>query len=163
MTVSEHFRSAASQGNQIIGIIRRNITYCWPTWIDRNHGIMSVYLYASMHICLYVIIYVCMAVCLSDCLSLYALYSIKKNYSGTSPYGHLTIKKTSQLQSPWLSPKLYSTVKITPCKFNKVTSSLRSHLPSHVGDLNSEVPQYNLISLIQHAYPERKPSSAVTQ
>ena len=25
--------------------------------------------------------------------------------SGTSPYGHLTSKSTSQLQSPWLSPK----------------------------------------------------------
>ena len=61
-------------------------------------------------------------------------------YSGTSPYGHLTSKKTSQLQSPWLSPKLYSTVQITPC--NKVTSPLRSILPSPVGDLNSEVPLY---------------------
>ena len=59
-------------------------------------------------------------------------------YSGTSPYGHLTSKKTSPLQSPWLSPKLYSTVQITPC--NKVTSALRSLLPSPVGDLNSEVP-----------------------
>ena len=45
-------------------------------------------------------------------------------YSGTSPYGHLTSKKTSPLQSPWLSPKLYSTVQITPC--NKVISPLRS-------------------------------------
>ena len=61
-------------------------------------------------------------------------------YSGTSPYGHLTSKKTSPLQSPWLSPKLYSTVEITPC--NKVTSPLRSLLPSPVGDLNSEVPLY---------------------
>ena len=61
-------------------------------------------------------------------------------YSGTSPYGHLTSKKTSRLQSPWLSPKLYSTVQITPC--NKVTSPLRSFLPSPVGDLNSEVPLY---------------------
>ena len=61
-------------------------------------------------------------------------------YSGTSPYGHLTSKKTSPLQSPWLSPKLYSTVQITPC--NKVTSALRSLLPSPVGDLNSEVPLY---------------------
>ena len=34
-------------------------------------------------------------------------------YSGRSPYGHLTSKKTSPLQSPWLSPKLYSTVQIT--------------------------------------------------
>ena len=65
------------------------------------------------------------------------------NYSGTSPYGHLTSvsKKTSPLQSPWLSPKLYSTVQITPC--NKVTSALRSLLPSPVGDLNSEVPLYS--------------------
>ena len=63
-------------------------------------------------------------------------------YSGTSPYGHLTSKKTSPLQSPWLSPKLYSTVQITPC--NKVTSALRSLLPSPVGDLNSEVPLYSL-------------------
>ena len=31
-------------------------------------------------------------------------------YSGTSPYGHLTSKKTSPLQPPWLSPKLYSRV-----------------------------------------------------
>ena len=61
-------------------------------------------------------------------------------YSGTSPYGHLTSKKTSPLQSPWLSPNLYSTVQITPC--NKVTSPLRSLLPSPVGDLNSEVPLY---------------------
>ena len=57
-------------------------------------------------------------------------------YSGTSPYGNLTSKKTSQLQSPWLSPKLYSTVQTTPC--NKVTSPLRSLLPSPVGDLNRE-------------------------
>ena len=64
----------------------------------------------------------------------------KRLYSGTSPYGHLTSKKTSPLQSPWLSPKLYSTVQITPC--NKVTSALRSLLPSPVGDLNSEVPLY---------------------
>ena len=65
-------------------------------------------------------------------------------YSGTSPYGHLTSKKTSPLQSPWLSPKLYSTVQITPC--NKVTSALRSLLPSPVGDLNSEVPLYRPLS-----------------
>ena len=64
----------------------------------------------------------------------------KTQYSGTSPYGHLTSKKTSPLQSPWLSPNLYSTVQITPC--NKVTSPLRSLLPSPVGDLNSEVPLY---------------------
>ena len=63
-------------------------------------------------------------------------------YSGTSPYGHLTSKKTSPLQSPWLSPKLYSTVQTTPC--NKVTSPLRSLLPSPVGDLNSEVPLYSI-------------------
>ena len=61
-------------------------------------------------------------------------------YSGTSPYVHFTSKKTSQLQSPWLSPKLYSTVQITPC--NKVTSPLRSLLPSPVSDLNSDVPLY---------------------
>ena len=48
-------------------------------------------------------------------------------YSGSSPYGHLTHKKTSQLQSSCLSPKLYSTVQITPC--NKVTSPLRSLCP----------------------------------
>ena len=77
----------------------------------------------------------------SNCLgvnyeSSYCLFLIR--YSGTSPYGHLTSKKTSPLQSPWLSPKLYSTVQITPC--NKVTSALRSLLPSPVGDLNSEVP-----------------------
>ena len=69
-------------------------------------------------------------------------------YSGTSPYGHLTSKKTSPLQSPWLSPKLYSTVQITPC--NKVISPLRSLLPSPVGDLNSEVPLYPYIFL---SYP----------
>ena len=61
-------------------------------------------------------------------------------YSGTSPYGHLTSKKTSQLQSPWLSPKLYSRVQITPS--NKVTSPLSSLLPSPVGDRNSEVLLY---------------------
>ena len=61
-------------------------------------------------------------------------------YSGTSPYDHLTSKKPSPLQSPWLSPKLYSTVQITPG--NKVTSTLRSLLPSPVGDINSEVPLY---------------------
>ena len=55
---------------------------------------------------------------------------------------HLTSKKTSQFQSPWLSPKLYSTLQITSC--NKVTSTLRSLLPSPVGDLNSEVPLYFL-------------------
>ena len=64
----------------------------------------------------------------------------ERNYSGTSPYGHLTSKKTSPLQSLWLSPKLYSTLQITPC--NKVTSPVRSLLPSPVGDLNSEVPLY---------------------
>ena len=47
-------------------------------------------------------------------------------------------KKTSPLQSPWLSAKLYSTVQITPC--HKVTSPLRSLLPSPVGHPNSEVP-----------------------
>ena len=62
-------------------------------------------------------------------------------YSGTSPYDHLTSKKTSPLQSPWLSPKLYSTVQITHS--NKVTSPLRSLLPNPVGDLNSEVPLYH--------------------
>ena len=62
------------------------------------------------------------------------------NYSGTSPYGHLTSKVTSQLWSPLISPKLYYTVQITPC--NVVTSPLRSLLPSPVGDLNSEVPLY---------------------
>ena len=61
---------------------------------------------------------------------------------GTSHYGHLTSKKTSPLQSSWFSPKLYSTVQITPC--NRVTSPLRSLLPSPVGDLNSEVPLYRI-------------------
>ena len=61
-------------------------------------------------------------------------------YSGTSPYGHLTSKKTSPLQSPWLSLKLYSTVQMPPC--NKDTSPLRSLLTSPVSDLNSEVPLY---------------------
>ena len=69
------------------------------------------------------------------------IYIVRINYSGTSPYGHLTSKKkTSPLQSPLLSPKLYSTVQITPC--NKVTSPLRSLLPSPVGDHNSKVPLY---------------------
>ena len=57
-------------------------------------------------------------------------------------YGHLTSKKTSPLQSPWLSPKLYSIVQITPC--NKVTSPLRSILPSPVGDLNTLVCLINV-------------------
>ena len=70
-------------------------------------------------------------------------------YSGTSPYGHLTSKKTSQLQSPWLSPKLYSTVQITPC--NKVISPLRSLSPSPVGDVNSEVPLYFYFALWLHS------------
>ena len=48
---------------------------------------------------------------------------VEEDYSGTSHYGHLTSKNTSPLQSPWLSPKLYLTVQITPC--NKVTSPLR--------------------------------------
>ena len=79
------------------------------------------------------------------------------NYSGTSPYSHLTSKKTSPLQSPWLSPKLYSTVQITPC--NKVTSPLRSLLPSPVGDLISEVPLYysdcvGCVPLPEYAYLE---------
>ena len=52
-------------------------------------------------------------------------------YSGTSPYGHLTSKKTSPLQSPWLSPKLYSTVQITPC--NKVTSAYVRYFIQMVG------------------------------
>ena len=55
----------------------------------------------------------------------------------------LTSKKTFPLHSPWLSPKLYSTVEITPC--NKVTSPLKSLLPSPVGDLNSEVPLYTIV------------------
>ena len=53
---------------------------------------------------------------------------------------NLTSKKTSQLQLPWLSPKLCSTVQITPC--NMVTSPLRSLLTSPVGALNSEVRLY---------------------
>ena len=59
---------------------------------------------------------------------------------------NLTSKKTSQLQSPWLSPKLYSTVQVTPC--NMVTSPLRSLLPSPVGDLNSEVPLYCVLTVL---------------
>ena len=35
-------------------------------------------------------------------------------YSGTSPYGNLTSKVTSPLRSPFLSPKLYSTMQWTP-------------------------------------------------
>ena len=73
-------------------------------------------------------------------LPLFHLSTCEVTYSGTSPYGHPTSKKTSQLQPPWLSPKLYSTVQMIPC--NKVTSPLRSLLPSPVGDLNSEVPLY---------------------
>ena len=60
------------------------------------------------------------------------------NYSGTSPYGHLTSKVTSPLRSPSLSLKLYSSVQCTPC--NTVTCPLRSLLPSPAGDLISEVP-----------------------
>ena len=71
---------------------------------------------------------------------LYLIFILFIDYSGTSPYGHLTSKKTSQLQSPCLSPKLYSIVQITSC--NKVASLLRSLFPSPVGDLNSEVPLY---------------------
>ena len=33
-----------------------------------------------------------------------------KNDSTVEPYGHLTSKVTSPLRSPWVSPKLYSTV-----------------------------------------------------
>ena len=73
-----------------------------------------------------------LAIFIAQCFRIYLC-----KCSGTSPYGHLTSKKTSQLQSPWLSPKLYSRVQITPC--NKVTSPLRSLLPSPVVDLNSEV------------------------
>ena len=66
------------------------------------------------------------------------LYS---NYSGTSPYGHLTSMVTSPLRSPLISPKLYSTVQfVTPC--NMVTSPLRSHLGSPMGDRIREVPLY---------------------
>ena len=68
-------------------------------------------------------------------------------YSRTSPYGHLTSKNTSKLQSPWLSPNLYPTVQITPR--NKVTSPLRSLLPSPVGDLNSEIPLYEVL-VVKH-------------
>ena len=71
-------------------------------------------------------------------------------YSGKSPYGHLTGKKTSQLQSPWLSPKLYSTVEMTPC--NKGTSPLRSLLPSPVGDLNSAVPLYYNVEFVYRCH-----------
>ena len=78
----------------------------------------------------------CATYCLLPSMVFHSTINCSK-YSGTSHYGHLTSKKTSQLQSPWLSPKLYSTVQITPC--NKVTSPLRSLLPSPVGDLNSEV------------------------
>ena len=35
-------------------------------------------------------------------------------YNGTSPYGHLITKVTSPLRSPLLSPKLYSTMQISP-------------------------------------------------
>ena len=65
---------------------------------------------------------------------------LKNNIQWNLTLRHLTSKKTSQLQSPWLSPKLYSAVQITPC--NKVTSPLRSLLPNPVGDLNSEVRLY---------------------
>ena len=54
-----------------------------------------------------------------------------------------TPRPNTALQSHWVSPKLYSTVQITPC--NKVTPPLRSLLPSPVGDLNSEVPVYMLM------------------
>ena len=75
-------------------------------------------------------------------LSMHCLYIVHANkYSGTSPYGHLTSKKTSTLQSQWFSHKLYSIVQITPS--NNVTSPLRSLLPTFFwGDLNSEVPLY---------------------
>ena len=76
--------------------------------------------------------------------------TFKTKYSGTSPYGHLTSKKTSPLQSPLLSPKLYSTVQIIPC--NKVTSPLRSPLPSPVGDRNSEVILYQHLSPLYTYY-----------
>ena len=76
-----------------------------------------------------------------------------RGYSGTSPYGHLTSKKTSPLQSPWLSPKLYSTVQITPC--NKVTPPLRSLLHSPVGD-HSEVPLYNHSRMVIYADVKKK-------
>ena len=52
--------------------------------------------------------------------TIWAIPAKTTGYSGTSPYGHLTSKKTSQLQSPWLSPKLYSTVQKTLC--NKETT-----------------------------------------
>ena len=78
------------------------------------------------------------------------------DYSGTSPYGHLTSKKTSPLQSPWLSPKLYSTVQITPG--NKVTSTLRSLLPSPVGDLNSEVPLYLIHKIYNQEFVDLVPA-----
>ena len=48
------------------------------------------------------------------CWSRNCFVHFSTHYSGTSPYGHLTGKNTSPLQSPWLSPKLYSTVQITP-------------------------------------------------
>ena len=37
-------------------------------------------------------------------------YRMQTIYSGTSSYGHLTSKVTSPLRSPFLSPKLYSTM-----------------------------------------------------
>ena len=55
-------------------------------------------------------------------------------YSGTSPYGHLT-------SHPGSVPNCISR-QITPC--NKVTSQLRSLVPSPVGDPNSEVPLYTV-------------------
>ena len=63
-----------------------------------------------------------------------------KNYSGTSPEGHLTNKVTSPLGSPFPTPKLNYTLTFTPC--NTVTYPLRSLLPSPMGDLIIEVPLY---------------------
>ena len=66
-------------------------------------------------------------------------------YSRTSPYGHLTSKETSPLQS-----QIVSTVQITPC--NKVTSPLRSLLPSPVGDLREGLYRIQILHVKSSTY-----------
>ena len=63
-------------------------------------------------------------------------------YSRTPAYGHLTKPVTLPLWSPWLSPKLFSTVKnrtLVPVIRSPPYSGIRSVIPSQV----AQSPLYN--------------------
>ena len=73
-------------------------------------------------------------------------YHIQKVFRYTvEPHLMVTslVRKPPHYSHPGSVPNMYSTVQITPC--NKVTSPLRSLLPSPVGELNSKVPLYCIL------------------